>query len=57
MLHHVEDPWQMDNEPLFLEIDETKLGAYVITEDQEEPTILMHASTDDGVWTMHFDGG
>jgi hypothetical protein len=41
MLHHVEDPRQLDNEPLYLEVDEPELGAYIITDDQEEPIISL----------------
>jgi hypothetical protein len=30
MLHHVEDPRQLDNEPLYPEVDKLELGAYII---------------------------
>jgi hypothetical protein len=46
----------LDNEPLYLEEDEPELGAYVITDDQEELIISLSASINDGLWTMQFDG-
>jgi hypothetical protein len=56
MLHHVEDPQQLDNEPLYTKVDEPTLGAYVIIDDQEEPIILSSSSINDRLWTMQFDG-
>jgi hypothetical protein len=56
MLHHVEDPQQLDNEPLYPEVVEPELGAYVVTDDQEEPVISLPVSVNDGLWTMQFDG-
>jgi hypothetical protein len=53
MLHHVEDPQLLDNEPLYPKGDEPELGAYVIRDlDMEESIISLSISINDGLSTM-----
>jgi hypothetical protein len=37
MLHNVEDPQQLNNEPLYLETLEPDLGTYVVMDENDEP--------------------
>jgi hypothetical protein len=39
MLHNVEDPHKMNNEPLYHEIFEPDLGTYVVMDEHNEPLL------------------
>jgi hypothetical protein len=56
MLHHVEDPQQLDNEPLYPKVSKPELGTYVVMDDHEESVIPFVASLTNELWTIHFDG-
>jgi hypothetical protein len=40
MLHHVEDPCNMANDPLYLDVQEPDLGAYVIIDCPKVPLAI-----------------
>ena len=55
-LHHVEDPQQLDNEPLYPQVVDPELGTYVVMDDQEKLVTLSPSRLNGGLWTMQFYG-
>lgn len=57
MLHNVEDPQKMNNEPLYPEVYEPNLERYVVMDEHDEPLLspeYIIESLPDDLWTMHF---